>query len=367
MSPIVTYNEETLPGKNITLSADLYNAGSKDVSQFDISIISPNGNTVQSSTISKTLLVGENCTIHVPFTLPSTISNAAYTLKIMPHNGNDISIENNQTVFTVAYADLAIDKVTESHTANGRQLDITIANHGYVLGNGEFKILEGNTPLHSNAIQLNPGESTNITYCIDNNKLDSFTPEDPLLLNMIIESSSDENNYKNNTQEYYVHPDCSVEVTSTAGGTVDGAGTYSYNSSATLVATPIPGYIFAGWYENGKLLDGLTSEYTFTVLSNRNLEARFIPNNLKISDIEIFGDLKVGNNITFTAEANGGTQPYQWAFHIYKGEKVCYSKNSSSENFFDWSPVESGNYTIVVDVTDKSGFKVSYTKHFIIV
>lgn len=367
MSPIVTYNEETLPGKEITLSADLYNAGSKDVNQFDVSIIAPDGSIVHSDTITKKLLAGESCTLNVPFTLPSTNPKVAYTLKIMPHNGNDIAIENNQTVFTVGYADLAIDKVTESHTAKGRQLDIIIANHGYAPGSGTFKLTENNTPLNSYSIQLNPGETINITYNIDKNRLDSSVSENPILLNMNIESTSDENNYKNNTQEYYVYPDYSVEVTTATGGTVIGTGTYSYNSSATLIATPAPGYIFAGWFENGKLLDGLTSEYTFTVLSNRNIEARFIPNNLKISDIEIFGVLQVGSNITFTAEADGGTQPYQWAFHIYKGEKVCYSENNSSEHFFEWSPTESGNYTVVADLVDKSGFKVSYTKQFVIV
>ena len=79
--------------------------------------------------------------------------------------------------------------------------------------------------------------------------------------------------------------------------------------------------IFAGWYENDKLLDGLSEEYSFTVFSNRTLEARFIPNNLSITNIEVFGDTKSESTLTFTATSEGGNQPYQWEFYIYKG--VC--------------------------------------------
>lgn len=53
------------------------------------------------------------------------------------------------------------------------------------------------------------------------------------------------------------------------------------------------GYIFAGWYENGKPINVLSAEYSFIVPSNRALEAKFIPNNLLITDIELFGNLQL--------------------------------------------------------------------------
>lgn len=143
-----------------------------------------------------------------------------------------------------------------------------------------------------------------------------------------------------------------------------GVGNYAYNSITKLSATLNSGYIFAGWYEDGKLLNEIPQEYTFTVKSNRMLEARFIPNNLAIIDIELFGMLQVGNSMTFTATAKGGDQPYQWEFYIYKGEEICYTVDNASVNFHEWIPSQSGNYRIVANVTDATGFKVFYTKSF---
>ena len=123
----------------------------------------------------------------------------------------------------------------------------------------------------------------------------------------------------------------------------------------------------AGWYENGKLLDNLTEKYSFIVLSNRALEAKFIPNNLLITDIELFGNLQLGETLTFTASTEGGNQPYQWEFCIYKEDQICYSNNNTSINFCEWLPTETGSYTVVVNVTDASNFSVSYSKQFIVI
>ena len=81
-----------------------------------------------------------------------------------------------------------------------------------------------------------------------------------------IASDEEEPNYVNNNHTTYVYPDYSINLISGVGGTVSGDGVYMYNSIATLTATPNPGYIFAGWYENGQLLDNLAAEYSFDVL-----------------------------------------------------------------------------------------------------
>lgn len=363
---MVTYSGEVLPDNEITLLAELYNLGSKDVTQFDINIIDANGNVVYTDSIDKSLSVGNKSTIEIPFSLPSTISKSEYNLKIIPHGGEDIDKTNNEAVFTIGYADLAIKEYTETRTNNGRQLDIAIINQGYTSADGTFEILgeESEEPVFSgNISQLDPGEVINFTYIIDNSQLDSTASEEPILFNMKIESTSEEDNYQNNTQEVYIYPDYTVEINSGVGGTVTGSGKYIYNSTVTVKAIPDPGYIFAGWYENGKLLDNLTNEYSFEILENRSLEAKFIPNNLNITDIKIFGDLKSNNNLAFTICASGGTDPYNWEYLIYKDDELCYDSKSSL-SFFEWVPREAGNYLIVVNVTDSSDFKVSSTKEF---
>lgn len=239
---------------------------------------------------------------------------------------------------------------------------ITVINQGYASADGTFKVVDGGVSqevFSSNSIsQLEPGKTVGFTYEIDKSRLDSSISEVPLLFNLKIESNEEEPNYINNSQDVYVYPDYSINLTAGIGGTVSRAGDYIYNSTVTLNATPAPGYIFAGWYENGKLLDGLSEEYSFTVLSNRTLEAKFIPNNLSITDIEIFGTLQPGNTLTFTATEEGGNQPYQWEFYIYKGDEICYTEDDTSLDFFEWTPDTSGNYKVILSVTDVSGFKV---------
>lgn len=45
----------------------------------------------------------------------------------------------------------------------------------------------------------------------------------------------------------YTEPSCTVSVYSNGGGTVSGAGTYAFNYSYTITATPNAGYRFVSW------------------------------------------------------------------------------------------------------------------------
>ena len=371
VSEAVTYDGEVVPNGEIMLSADVYNNGSENVTQFDAAVIAPDGTVIQNGTIDSNVAVGENKTLEIPFALPSEITKTDYQLKITPHDGEDIFLDDNQSAFTVGYADLAIHEVKEERTDTGRRLVVTIINQGYESADGAFKVIDGSVSQEvfsdNNISQLEPGKTVEFIYEIEENRLDSSISEDPLLFNLEIESPAEESDYINNRRDVYVYPDYSINLTAGSGGTVNGAGTYIYNSIATLTAIAEPGYIFAGWYENGKLLDGLTDEYTFTVLSNRTIEARFIPNNLTITNIEIFGTPQPNDVLTFTATAEGGNQPYQWEFYIYKDNNdVCYSDSETSLDFFEWTPSEAGTYRVVANVTDASGFKATYTKEFTI-
>ena len=61
-------------------------------------------------------------------------------------------------------------------------------------------------------------------------------------------------------------------------GTVSGAGTYKYETSLTLTATPKAGYAFAGWYD-GETLVCETAEFTFTVDKNITYTAKWSASN----------------------------------------------------------------------------------------
>ncbi|MCL2165568.1 MAG: S-layer homology domain-containing protein, partial [Oscillospiraceae bacterium] len=76
--------------------------------------------------------------------------------------------------------------------------------------------------------------------------------------------------------ESYAMEDITITVSSGAGGTATGNGTFATGATVTLTAAPNTGYLFDGWYENNALVSS-SPVYTFTVNVNRALEARFSP------------------------------------------------------------------------------------------
>lgn len=366
-----TYDGEIVPESEITLTTNVYNTGSQAINQFDVTILDSAGNSVKTVTVDKQLGIGESTQIEVPFTLPSSISLSDYTVKILPHGKTDAFQTNNESQFTIGYADLAITEVIETGNLSERQLNITVQNQGYdTIEAATLKVLdggaEGDVLSTYTLTQLDPGEETTFTYTIPSNAFAATTSEEPAMFYLLAETETEEASYGNNTYEMFVYPNCTINVSAENGGTVLGSGTYIYGTEATLTATPADGYIFAGWYEDGKLLDGLTEQYAFTVLSNRTLEAKFMPNDLTVTDVDIFGTLTSGNELTFTATAEGGNAPYQYKFYIYKEDELCYSDNQALSNFCAWTPDSTGNYEVVVQIFDSTGFSATYTKEFTI-
>lgn len=365
---VVTYNENVKPNSEVTLTVDVYNNGSQDITEFDAAIISPNGDILQKTTISEELLVSERKTLKIPFVLPEELNKIQYTVELTPHTGEDIAMENNTALFTIGYADLAIQQVEEERTDTGRLVTVNIVNQGYDSADGVFKVIEGGPDqeiLSSNTIsQLGPGDTMKLTYEINENRLDASITESPMLLYLEIDSDEEESNFVNNYEKFYVYPDYAIDLSSGIGGSVSGAGDYAYDSTATLRAIPEPGYMFMGWYEDGKLIEGLSETYSFSVVSNRTLKAEFMPNNLSIKNIEIFGSLQRNDEVTFTIVAEGGQKPYRYEYSIYREDEICYSVSESLLGFLEWTPTETGRYNIVVGVTDSTGYKVSYSKQF---
>ena len=74
----------------------------------------------------------------------------------------------------------------------------------------------------------------------------------------------------------------SASANPSAGGTVNGAGTYNYGSSCTLTATPATGYSFVRWTKNGSQVSTNPS-YSFTVTGNASYVAIFSLNSFTIS------------------------------------------------------------------------------------
>ncbi len=66
----------------------------------------------------------------------------------------------------------------------------------------------------------------------------------------------------------------SASANPTAGGTVNGAGSYTHGSTCNLTATANSGYTFTNWTE-GSTVVSTSANYSFTVTGNRTLTANF--------------------------------------------------------------------------------------------
>ena len=108
-----------------------------------------------------------------------------------------------------------------------------------------------------------------------------------------------------------------------SGGTIEGAGTYTYGQTCTLIATPAEGYEFDCWEENDtEIVGGATLE--FTVTSNRSLTAKFIQSTPTSYTVNATANPAGGGSVsggdeyapdttcTLTATANNGYRFVSW-------------------------------------------------------
>ncbi len=367
VEPTVAYENEFNAGEEISLFASIYNSGSKPITQFEVTISDAEGNLYSSSVIEQELSVGETIDLEIPFVVPSEIESTSYSVVILPIDGNDIKLTDNEATFSFGYADLVIGEVREEKTNNERQIVVTVNNQGSdAVSNATLTLFlnnkDGEVLATETITQLESEASTEFIFAIENGLLDSSVSEDAQPFYLLIESECQENEYSNNSMSFEMYPDYLVSVTAGIGGSVSGSGIYANDSYASISAIPSSGYQFEGWYEDGVLIAGLPQNCELAVNRNRTLEAKFVKTDLGISKVSISGELKTGKNIEFTVTANGGTMPYSWSYFVSYNGKSVSSKLDSTDNTFKYKPEKEGNYTFIFKVKDSSGNIATYEK-----
>ena len=363
------YDGEIAGGQEITVYTNVYNTGSAPVNQFDVKI-TYNGSTVETLTVDQSLAVGESAELEIPFTLPSTISRRDYQVEILPVGGDDVSPADNITTFSIGFADLALEDISEVWTSSGRQLKVTVKNNGFsTSSSGSLKLLrnssDGSVYGSKTVSSLSPGASATYTFNITQRDLDGDISESLRTFYLSLETDTEESDYGNNSEIVQMYPDYSISLTAGTGGSVSGAGRYAYDSTATITATPQLGYMFDGWYEDGQKLHGLNATCELQVIASRTLEARFKPNNLNITNIEPYGVLGDEDNpMTFTAFTTGGIGTLTYHFYVYQNGSQIYTTSSSTDNFFTRTLSPSQTYSITVEVIDSTGYTARGTIRF---
>ncbi len=108
----------------------------------------------------------------------------------------------------------------------------------------------------------------------------------------------------------------STEVTPAGAGTVEGGGTYLEGETATLVATPNPGYTFEHWQDgntDNPCIITVTGNDTYTAHFTQNIYAISVSANPENGGtVEGGGEYTFGETVTLTATANEGFLFDQW-------------------------------------------------------
>ena len=128
---------------------------------------------------------------------------------------------------------------------------------------------------------------------------------------------------KNRTLQAVFEPipySISASANPSAAGTVQGAGSYNYNTQASLSAVPKTGYTFVKWTENGSQVS-TANPYSFTVTKARTLVAQFeaVQYNITASaspaaggTVTGGGTKEHGESVTVKATPNTGYKFVRW-------------------------------------------------------
>ena len=245
---------------------------------------------------------GQSCTV-------SATPNTGYTFTNWTENGNVVSTNANYT-FTVTgnrtlVANFSQQQFTITATANP-------INGGTVTGGGTFNYGQSCTLTATPATGYTFVNWTKNGAQVSTNATYTFT---------VTESAA-----------YVAHFQLqSFTITATAnpteGGTVAGAGTYTYGQNCTVNASANEGYVFVNWTENGNVVS-TNAAYTFTVTGNHILVANFELQTFEITatadpfeaaSISGGGTYNYGDEVTLTIVRNE-----DWAFQNWteNGEVV---------------------------------------------
>jgi len=141
-----------------------------------------------------------------------------------------------------------------------------------------------------------------------------------------------------------------LNASSSAGGSVTGAGNYEHGQTATITASPNTGYTFTNWTENGNVVSSQAS-YSFTVTSNRTLTANF---SLNAHNIALNASPSAGGSVT-----GAGNYDHGQTATISASSNTGYTFTNWTENGNVVSSQASYSFTVTVNRTLTANFSLN--------
>ena len=215
-----------------------------------------NGGTV---TGGGTYTEGQSCTV-------SATAATGYTFANWTENGSVVSTNASYTFNVTGSRTLVANFTINSYTIT---VSANPTNGGTVTGGGTFNYGQSCTVSATAAMGYTFANWTEGGNVVSTSASYTFTVTSSrtLVANFTINSYT-----------------ITATANPTNGGTVSGGGTFNYGQSCTVSATSNANYTFTNWTEGGNVVSTSTN-YTFTVTSNRTLVANFtyVPQSFTIS------------------------------------------------------------------------------------
>lgn len=221
---------------------------SPDLVSYDITVAS---NMQEAGTVA-----GAGSFLHGATATLSATVNEGYHFVKWTKNGSVVSMEASYTFTVTEAADYVANFAPNNY-------DITVEANptegGIVAGAGTYG--------HNTTVTLTATAKTGYTF-INWTKDGSEVSTEAIYSFIAMESANYVAHFELNSYEI------AAEANPAEGGTVEGAGTYYYGSTATLVAMPNEGYPFVNWTKNGMVVSTNTT-YSFVVTEANNYVANF--------------------------------------------------------------------------------------------
>ena len=139
----------------------------------------------------------------------------------------------------------------------------------------------------------------------------------------------------------------------TAGGTVNGGGTYYAGQTATVTATPNSGWKFTGWFDGNNQVSSSTS-YSFTVTGNVTLTAKFEKDNpTKNAKLNVPASATVGYKAKVAVNATADNVPSGYFVALYEGDTKL-AKGDNKTVSYTMTKMKAGK-TLTAKIIDANG------------
>ena len=215
--------------------------------------------------------------------------NTGYTFINWTENGNQVSTSTTYSFLATTNRSFVANfqLATYNITAN-----VNPENAGTVTGAGTYE--------HGETVTLTAGESTGYLFLnwTENNEEISTSQTYTFTAN------ANRNIIANFQPKTFT---VTTSVSPENGGTATGGGSYSFNTTATLEATPNTGWIFEKWIVDGNEIE--TNPYSFSVTENIDASALFV-------------EAEEEFTLTVTKYGNGTTNPNIGSYTYSSGQTV---------------------------------------------